>query len=232
MPAPTLPKLVLLPGLDGGKALFAELMQALSGKVETQFLSYPDHGAQDYATLAGHLVDQLPDDYVLLAESFSGPIAILLAEQARTKPKGIIAAATFARNPFPVFGGILAGALPGLLNSKAVPVLEAVLFRPGDHERTWTLFQEISKLDATTLRQRIKAMTRCDVTKTLARLDVPILYIQGTQDKFVSAAHGMYFAKTASTARMVRIEAPHFVLQYDAEATVRMHILPFLNSVN
>ncbi|MBP2158851.1 MULTISPECIES: alpha/beta fold hydrolase [Asticcacaulis] len=231
MPAPALSKCVLLPGLDGSGIFFAELTEALHGKAETLVLTYPEHGPQSYTALADHLRRQMPDeDYVIVAESFAGPLAILLAAQAPVKPKSLILAASFARNPFPLFGGMFGNALPGLINDKALPVMEAVLLRPGDHEMTWKVFQTVSRLDPNVLRDRIKAVTTCDVTKPLAQLDLPILYLQGTEDKLVSAAHGALVARTGKHVTLARVATPHFVLQYDVDATVRDHILPFLEA--
>jgi pimeloyl-ACP methyl ester carboxylesterase len=232
MPAPALPKCVLLPGLDGSGTFFAPLIEALRGKAETTVLTYPENGPQSYVALADHLKRQMPGkDYVIVAESFAGPLAILLASQAQVKPKGLILAASFARNPFPLFGPMFGPALPGLINDKALPVMESVLLRPGDHERTWQVFQAVSKLDPDVLKARIKAVTTCDVLKPLAQLDVPILYIQGTEDKLVSAAHGALVARTGKSVKMVKVAAPHFILQYDTETTVRDHILPFLETM-
>ena len=232
MPAPALPKCVLLPGLDGSGTFFTPLLEALRGKAETLVLTYPEHGPQSYAALADHLLRQMPDgDYVIIAESFAGPLAILLAYQAAMKPKALILAASFARNPFPLFGQMFGSALPGLLNDKALPVMEAVLLRSGDHALTWQMFQIVSKLNPDVLRDRIKAMTTCDVIKQLAQLDMPILYLQGTEDKLVSAAHGVLVASKGKHVTMAKVPTPHFVLQYDVETTVRDHILPFLETV-
>lgn len=231
MPAPALPKCVLLPGLDGSGTFFAPLLEALRGKAETLVLAYPEHGPQSYTALTDHLRRQLPDgDYVIIAESFAGPLAILLAAQAAVKPKGLILAASFARNPFPLFGQMFGNALPALLNDKALPVMEAVLLRPGDHEMTWKVFQAVSNLTQPVLRDRIKAVTTCDVTKPLAQLDMPILYLQGTEDKLVSAPHGALIARIGRRVTIARVAAPHFVLQYDVDTTVRDHILPFLEA--
>jgi len=75
--------LVLLPGLDGTGELFAPLLQALGDRCPTSVVRY---GAEltfdEYVESAGKA---LPDQCVLIAESFSGPFAIALA--ARHPPK-------------------------------------------------------------------------------------------------------------------------------------------------
>lgn len=227
-----LPKLVCLPGLDGSGVFFAGLVSALADKAETIALSYPASGPQSYEALADHLKRQVPqDDYVLLGESFAGPLAVLLAKQATTKLRGLILTATFARNPFPLLGGLLGSHLPAFLTEKMLPVMEATLFRPGDHELTWKVYQAVSRLDPEVLKGRIKAVTSCNVQKALASLDMPILYLQGSNDKLISSVHGTLMARTARNLHIAKVSTPHFVLQYDTGTTVQDHILPFLKAV-
>lgn len=228
-----LPRLLLLPGLDGSGVLFDSLVDALGDQAKTQILTYPPDRALDYQGLAEHLLPELPrsGDYVLVAESFSGPLAILLAAQAVHKPEALTLAATFVRNPFPLVGAMVQAMAPGFLKSKPLPVLEAVLLRPGDHIMTLRVFDIISDIKSDILMSRIKSVLACDMRKTLAALDLPILYLQGRQDRLISPACGALMQKTAKNLRIAKVDTPHFVLQYEAPTTVRDIILPFLNSL-
>jgi len=230
MTKPTFPLLVLLPGLDGSGAFFADLIKSLGNKTSVKVLNYPEDGPQAYDALATRLLTQLPQgqDYILLAESFGGPLAILLASKAAAKPKGLILAATFARSPFPWIGGLMAGMVPGFLQTKPLPVIEATLLREGDHKLSWDIYQTISVLKPEILSARIKTVLSCDVRKPLGALDLPILYIQGAKDRLISAAHGLLMQKTARKLRIARIDTPHFALQYDTDETVRDVLIPFL----
>lgn len=234
MPKPSLPRLILMPGLDGSGAFFASLIKALAGKAETQILTYPRDGAQSYDALAARLLPELPQtgDYVLVAESFGGPLAVLLTAKANVKPKALILTATFASNPFPLLGGIISVAVPGFLRAKPLPVIEATLLRPGDHQMAWDVYKEISMLKPEILSARVKSVLSCDIREPLAALDLPILYLQGKRDKLISSAHGLLMQRTARDLRIARIDAPHFVLQYDADSTVNDVLLPFLSSLN
>lgn len=233
MTKPALPLLVLLPGLDGSGAFFTDLIKSLGNKTSIQVLNYPEDGPQAYDALATRLLPQLPlgQDYILLAESFGGPLAVLLASKAAVKPKGLILAATFARSPFPLFGGIISAVVSGFLQTKPLPVIEATLLREGDHKLAWDIYQTISILKPSVLSARIKTVLSCDVRKPLAALDLPILYIQGAKDRLISAAHGLLMQKTARKLRIARIDTPHFALQYDTDDTVRDVLIPFLTEL-
>jgi pimeloyl-ACP methyl ester carboxylesterase len=92
------PHLVLLPGLDGTGELFAPLLQALGEDITTSVVRY---GAEltfdEYVESAGKA---LPEQCVLIAESFSGPVAIAVAARHPGKIRCLVLCATFAVSPF------------------------------------------------------------------------------------------------------------------------------------
>ena len=74
--------LVLLPGLDGTGALFRRFARALPEGLTSQAVHYPAHDPADYDDLLPRVRLQLPQaPFVLLGESFSGPLAIRLAAE-------------------------------------------------------------------------------------------------------------------------------------------------------
>ncbi len=99
----TAPTLVLLPGLDGTGDFFQPLLESLGDGIRSRVVRYPVDGAYDYATCQKLAREELPTDgpYVLLGESFSGPIAISLAAEAPKGLVGMILCVTFATNPRP-----------------------------------------------------------------------------------------------------------------------------------
>jgi pimeloyl-[acyl-carrier protein] methyl ester esterase len=76
-----LPAIVLLPGMDGTGALLVDLAAALGTEFDVIVVSYPVDRALDYAALERIARSRLPSNgpHVLVAESFSGPIAISIA---------------------------------------------------------------------------------------------------------------------------------------------------------
>lgn len=223
-----LPDLILLPGLDGGGTFFSPLLAAFDGDIKATVVTYPERPLS-YEVMAEDLLPRLPDDgdYVLLAESFGGPLAVVLAARAAHKPKGLILAASFARSPFPMMGLLLSTMRATLLDPPG-GLIVSTLLRPDDRNLAMRVHAAIKALPPEVVMARVKAVLNCNVEKALAGLDMPILYIQGARDKLISAAVGERMKLTARNLKIARIDRPHFVLQYDAEETVRDLIRPFL----
>src|SRR2546421_9918195 len=94
------PTLVLLPGLDGTGDLFAPLLAALRPDVPTAVVRYPDEPL-DSAACEVIARAALPQNrpYVVLGESFSGPIAVAIAARAPPGLLGCILCASFVTSP-------------------------------------------------------------------------------------------------------------------------------------
>src|SRR5688572_15115527 len=92
--------LILIPGLDGTGEFFQPFLEVY-GREHAQVIPLPQSGPQDYATLTEYVLQRLPADrdYVLLAESFGGPIGANLALRGLPRLKGIIFIATFLSPP-------------------------------------------------------------------------------------------------------------------------------------
>ena len=72
--------LVLLPGMDGTGRLFKPLRDSLPEEMNVMTVSYPREEPLGYSDLLTLVRRSLPrDPFVLVAESFSGPIGIELA---------------------------------------------------------------------------------------------------------------------------------------------------------
>src|SRR5262245_10326170 len=118
------PAIVLLPGMDGTGDLFAPLIAQLKGAPTPLVVSYPNAEPLGYSELTALARKALPRNqpYILLGESFSGPIAVQLAAERPHGLVGLVLCASFVSSPVswlrpfksllplaPV--GILAGAL-------------------------------------------------------------------------------------------------------------------------
>jgi len=92
--------------MDGTGDLFAPFCAALGDEYETIIVRYPPNEILGYGELTALAQSCLPGDrpFVLLAESFSGPVAITLAAEKRNGLAGLILCASFARNPRPFLG--------------------------------------------------------------------------------------------------------------------------------
>jgi pimeloyl-ACP methyl ester carboxylesterase len=95
--------LVMLPGLDGTGLLFEPLIRCLPEEVSPLVVRYPVDRPMSFQEHVAYARGHLPADrpFVLLAESFSGPISLQLLAEPPDNLLGVIFVATFARPPRP-----------------------------------------------------------------------------------------------------------------------------------
>jgi pimeloyl-ACP methyl ester carboxylesterase len=208
--------LVVRPGMDGTAAPRADFAAALRPELETHVVSYPPDPALGYVELEALARSSLPTDrrYVLLGESFSGPIAISIAASSPLHLVGLILCVTFARNPLP-----LLGSMPWLLplipfGLAPMRVINAVLMgrfaTAPSIEAVRTTFDEVP---TQTFKARLAAVARADLRPALANVRVPVLYLRASEDRLVPRRCADDIARAATQTHIVEIEAPHTLLQ-------------------
>src|SRR5580698_6226929 len=111
---------VLLPGMDGTGELFTPLLKILRPSLDATVVRYPDEPL-GYSALQEIAAEALPRDrrFIVVGESFSGPIAVALASASPPGLSGFILCASFVRPPRR-FAGTLAGLL-GILPRTRIP---------------------------------------------------------------------------------------------------------------
>jgi pimeloyl-ACP methyl ester carboxylesterase len=211
--------LVLLPGLDGTGDLFAPFVAALKG-VEAHVVRYPDR-AMDYAAHEEYARRALPEDqdYVLLAESFSGPIGINIAASRPSRMRGLVLCATFASNPLPLFGP-LSRLVANLPAARVPPALAAPWLYAGRStaELRRAHAVAISRVSPRTLNARVAALLAVDRRAELRRIDVPVLYMRAMKDRLVGRQCWESIRAACPEAELAEFDAPHFLLQTEPQA--------------
>jgi pimeloyl-[acyl-carrier protein] methyl ester esterase len=211
----SLPTLVLLPGLDGTGSLFAPFVAALGAVVPTRIVPYPSE-ATDYKTCESIARAALParGPYVLLGESFSGPIALNLAATAPPGLKGVILCASFVRNPRPGLRW-LRSVMPLMPTHAAPEWLTTLLLMDRFATRDLrTLHRQIlASLPAATLRERLRAVIDVDARAPLAAIRMPVLYLRALRDRLVPRRAAAELVRLAPLTQIAELEAPHFLLQ-------------------
>ena len=214
-----LPEVVMLPGLDGTGAMSVHFLSALQAHgLATRALALPAEGGQQYPALATWIWPRLPrSPFVLIAESFSGPLALELAARRPGALRGLVLAATFVRRPVPLPAASAALLLPAW--PMPPPALLAPLllgrWRTGAH--LVLLRAALAQVPAATLRQRAAATLRVDGRALLPRIAVPTLSLQGRQDRLLWPASVTELRALLPEAQHVALEGPHLLLQACAE---------------
>lgn len=210
---------VLLPGLDGTGQLFAPLQRELPPEVATTIVRYPRHEALTYDQLQPYLQRALPSQaaYVLVAESFSGPLAI---KWAATQPPGLqalILCASFVGNPAPsLLRWIRYLNDPVWFRYRLPPSLVRYAAAMWDCEASVidSLIAETSTVAPAVLSQRFAEVMKVDVRAQLQRCAVPLLYLRATRDLLVMRHNWEEILRLKPDACCAAIDASHFVLQH------------------
>lgn len=225
--------LVLLPGMDGTGTLYEPLQQALNDKCKLLVMTYPVDQALGYAELEVLVQTRLPvdEDYVLLGESFSGPIALSITATQPMRLKALILCATFARNPYPLLAASRY-ALPYLPTSLApLSVLSHLLLgRFSSKELRVQLADALAQVKPASLKARLNAVLSCDAREKLKAIKVPVLYLQATRDRLVPASAHADINRQLHVMETCKYDAPHFLLQTKAGEVAR-DILRFMSEI-
>lgn len=208
--------MVLLPGMDGTGQLFQPLIDHLDEGFDTRVISYPTDEALGYEALERMVVSSLPpsEPYLLLGESFSGPIAISIAA---TRPPGLIGlvlCSTFAISPRPAITALwpVAKALQPRLAPMAM--LDYLLLgRFSSKTLRSALSSAIRPLSPAVFAARTKAIHTVNVLPKLKFVSVPILYLQALEDRLVPRSSAGLIQREVPGTRVVSVVAPHCLLQ-------------------
>lgn len=207
-------KLVLLPGLDGTGELFEPFVSRVPESWSVQVVRYPADRAMEYEDYVTFVRPRLPEQesYVLLGESFSGPIAISLASERPPGLRGLILCNTFARHPW--WSALAALPWTVMLSRPFWPLAGRRLGVPAsDHPLRRLFGSAAGAIERGVLASRVRQVLEVDVTSALRAVAVPVLYLRGTRDAVVPE-RALHHIRTARPDTMVaEIRAPHLLLQ-------------------
>ncbi len=224
---------MLLPGLDGSGISFRPFVPHLPQWIKPVVVTYPPDHVLGYDQLLPLVLEAIPDSpFVLLGESFSSPLALMVAAKRPQGLRGLILCAAFARNPV--------WFRPGWLRHLARPFffrlypryarIKAKLRARGDRELNELLAEAVSKIKPQVLANRIRCILQVDVMRELSACDVPVLYLRGDRDLMVPRHNLTEMAKCLPSMRVAHIPTVHWVLQAQPTAAAKA-IVEFISTL-
>jgi len=207
--------LVLLPGLNGTAGLFDPLLSVATNEYELMVISYPTHQVKSYEELTAYVLEQvgsIQGRFVLVGESFSGPIAILLSAKSISGLIGTILVATFASTPY----FTLAKYLPWELIFKLAKILYWLRIKFSDTKNSSILKAasiELQKVSPVVLAARTRAALTVDVDKQLQQSTVPMVYFRAKYDVVVPKWNLKKIVKLKPDINVITFNTQHFLLQ-------------------
>lgn len=218
----------MLPGLDGtGQLLTAAANLAWGGMKPVPF-RLPSRGSQDYGTLARQIAGQLPDGaWVIMAESFSTPLALHLAAGHPGQVRALVLVAGFCAAPqAPGLGWLplrplFALSPPGFFLRKFLAGPDA------PQELVDELAQTLRKVPAATLADRLRTALALREKDCPPVRGIPTLLLQARRDTVIPWEAQSQLERHLPDATVEWIDGPHLLLQTRPEAC-RDAVLGFL----
>jgi pimeloyl-[acyl-carrier protein] methyl ester esterase len=223
MPSASPPKrrhhALLLPGLDGTGLLFRPFTDSQPPQFRADVLAYP-HAIASYAEAEELVASQLPADdrVMLIAESFSGPVAVRLAARLEHRISGVVLVASFVRSPVPALARALPWRVLFSVRPPAPALRQALLGPDCDASVVREMQTVLARLPGRTLALRVRSVLSVDASEPLRACRVPMLYVAGRYDRLVGARGLAGIHAVRPDVEHVIVDAPHLVLQRNPAA--------------
>jgi pimeloyl-ACP methyl ester carboxylesterase len=213
--------LLLLPGLDGTGRVFEPLLTHLPAEIETEVVRYPDDRPISFQEHVAIARSKFPKKraFVLLAESFSGPIGLQILAEPPNNLVGVIFVATFASYPslFLLDVGRYLPQKP-LLKLFSTTLLSRLFCLGGAPKEAVKLFQSILRsVDLKVLSNRLQILAELPPPPEM-NFSGPSLYIQATGDRLVSSRAVDPLQRLLPQLQVEKLRGPHIILLAKPEA--------------
>jgi pimeloyl-ACP methyl ester carboxylesterase len=217
--------LLLLPGLDGTGMIFAPLLAQFPAGIEAKVVNYPVDRVMSFQEHVAYASKHFPHKkpFVLLAESFSGPIGLQLLASPPDNLAGAILVATFAHYPRP----FLLDASGYIPQSLILKMFSTALFcryfcLGGAPSGTVNLFRKaLLSVKLSVLSHRLKILSELPPAPDL-KFTKPILYIQASNDRLVPTQAVLPLQKILPQLRVEQLPGPHIILLTQPEKGARL----------
>lgn len=217
-------KIIVLPGLDGTGNLLNEFAKALGENSPTRVITYPSE-KYNYQDLLVYISEQLPnDEYILIAESFSGPLGIEIAAHNFQHLKAVIFVATFARAPHPIPSRVAKFLALVPLPAEVIAKLSQrfVIGNYQTKEFAAEYVTTLKKLPKRTVANKLSELLQTDKVGMLKRIEAPMAYIMAENDLLVPSNVSSDFKPFCDD--FIALEGPHFILQAKPYETAKLII--------
>ena len=208
-------RLFVFPGLNGTGELLEDFVSCTPDSFAAEVVNYPSEAFENYDQLYERVAARLPTDekFVVLGESFSGPLSIRIAHARPPGLHGVVLCNSFARAP----RCRCWGSLPWSWIFAIRPPRFLMHFACAGAGAKGTLIDALYRMRLSVppgvLAQRLHEVFRADVCRELSELTVPILYLRGTCDRLVPNRAVELIRQTNDHVSIATFEAPHLLLQ-------------------
>ena len=217
--------LLLLPGLDGTGLVFEPLLTCLPAEIDAQVVRYPADRIMSFQEHVDFARKQFPKKkpFVLLAESFSGPVGLQLLAEPPSNLIGVVFVATFAHHPSPFLldaGRFLPQRL--LLKLFSTTLFSRFFCLGGASKDAVNIFQEaLESVKLKVLSQRLQILSELPPPPDTT-FSKPCLYLQASNDRLVPSRAVTPLQKHLPQLQVEQVAGPHILLLAQPETGARL----------
>jgi pimeloyl-[acyl-carrier protein] methyl ester esterase len=227
--------LALLPGLDGTGELFVDFIAALPESVAATTVAYPSDRFLSYTDLRPFVSAAVPQSerFVLVAESFSTPLAVWYAATTPQNLVAVIICAGFVTSPVRRWSGIAKTfAKPWLFRLKPPRnIVEYFLLgQNAPPDLLQKLRHALNMVSPDVLSGRVLEVLDCDARDDLSRTTVPLLYLEAAYDRLLSTSCKEEFSHVRPDTLFKSVPSPHLLLQREPQQAASV-MMAFISSI-
>ena len=219
--------ILLLPGMDGTGELFRPLLKRMPEGRAVRTIRYPTSLPLTYPELErfvlSHLAASASERIVLVAESFSGPIALRLSTNSGLNLRAVVIVSSFASRPFGLWGHVLSWFSAPLLSRNRIHPRLLRTFLLGNKaadELVTATAQVISRVAPSVLAGRLRdALTSSYCSLPIAPT-TRVIALFSKRDRLLGERGRKSILKVCPTIETYMLDAPHFALQVAPEQIV------------
>ena len=233
---------ILLPGMHGTADLFSPLIEALENfssrannsiKLQHHALSYPIDIEQSYPNLLEWLektVD-LSTEKIIVAESFSTPLALRLAANHPDQIKAVVICAGFCASSASPSLALLPLRPLFMVSPPRAAVTHFLLGSDTSRDQVDLIRDNIKKIPAKPLSQRVRTILSLEESDTPVIPNTPVLLLQAQNDAVIPWEHQNQLEGHLPHSVTHWVDSPHLILQTNPQECAE-HILQFLTQLD
>ena len=214
-------KILLLPGMDGTGLLFKPLLPLLRNPYIV--FTFPTGSEHNYDSIYEHVKQHIPnEEFIVVAESFSGPLAARLIAENLDNLKGVVFVATFLSKPSPFLLKI-AKNLP-LKWALKLPFLSIFIrhFLLSNQFSIGLFNQALSQVSEEDLNARLRNMDNLSENVSVEKSNLPVLYLSADNDWLISKRHINDFSARYTNLVIHTLKGTHFLSQSNPQVCAQL----------
>lgn len=191
----------------------------MQGHFEVLTISYPTDSVKSYQELTSLVIKELEavtGKYIILGESFSGPVSLFVSQARPEGLIGLVLVATFIRAPNLRVGRFLPWRI-GFSLTKPLYSLRVAFSKSSNQTLITNISTEMQKVSTRVLAARIREIFAVDASDALCGCRVPVVYFRGTKDFVVPKKNLKEILLLKPDVAVVEFKEQHFILQSSPE---------------